>query len=127
MSNDEERQASASGEHEVPQEKPEAPNDIPLELVASYESPFNFPTWRKWLMTLLMGGMAAAVTFGSSVWSSTIPVTTKQFGVSESVAVLGVSLYVLGFAVGPIFWGLSLLTYSLAYLLMFVSISRPSL
>ncbi|KIW11627.1 hypothetical protein PV08_10929 [Exophiala spinifera] len=105
ISIDEERQASASGEHEASQEKRDATNGNSLELVASFESPFDFPTWRKWLMTLLMGGMAAAITFGSSVWSSTLPVTTKQFDVSESVAVLGVSLYVLGFALGPILWG----------------------
>lgn len=127
MSNDEERQASTSGEQheEVSQEKPEVPNDNPLEHIASFESPFNIPTWRKWLMTSLMGGMAAAVTFGSSVWSSTISVTSKQFGVGESVAVLGVSLYVLGFALGPILWGMSPLTFDLAHLLIYVSNLGP--
>ncbi|KIW54462.1 hypothetical protein PV05_06818 [Exophiala xenobiotica] len=105
MSSDAERQVSGGGEDEARHEKHESHNDSNLESVAAFESPFDFPAWRKWTMTTLLGGMAAAVTFGSSVWSSTIPVTTKQFDVSESVAVLGVSLYVLGFAFGPIVWG----------------------
>lgn len=107
MSIDEERQADTGRGDHGGLEKPEILNINALEPVASFESPFDFPTWRKWLMTSLMGGMAAAITFGSSVWSSTIPVTTKQFEVGESVAVLGVSLYVLGFAIGPIVWGMS--------------------
>lgn len=106
MSSDAERQVSGGGEDEARHEKHESHNDSNLESVAAFESPFDFPAWRKWTMTTLLGGMAAAVTFGSSVWSSTIPVTTKQFDVSESVAVLGVSLYVLGFAFGPIVWGM---------------------
>ncbi|KAJ9502622.1 hypothetical protein H2202_001743 [Exophiala xenobiotica] len=105
MSSDAERQVSVGGEDEARHEKHESHDDNSIERVATFESPFDFPAWRKWIMTTLLGGMAAAITFGSSVWSSTIPVTSKQFDVSETVAVLGVSLYVLGFALGPIVWG----------------------
>ncbi|KIW23793.1 uncharacterized protein PV07_11966 [Cladophialophora immunda] len=75
------------------------------ELVAAYDSPFNLPRWRKWVITTLLALMTTAVTFASSVWSATITVTSKEFNVSETVSLLGVSLYVLGFALGPIVWG----------------------
>lgn len=42
---------------------------------------------------------------GSSVFSSAIGVMSKEFQVSEIVMLLGVSLYVTGFALGPLLWG----------------------
>jgi len=74
-------------------------------LPASFDSPFDLPAWRKWIITVLLASMTMTVTFGSSVWSATIAVTSKQFDVNETVLILGVSLYVLGFALGPILWG----------------------
>ena len=70
-----------------------------------FKSPLSLPVWRKWVITVLSASLALTVTFASSVFSSTITVTSRQFGVSETVMILGVSLYVLGFAVGPIVWG----------------------
>jgi hypothetical protein len=75
------------------------------EVIASFESPFDLPTWRKWVITTLLALMTTAVTFASSVWSAAIAKTSEEFNVSETVSLLGVSLYVLGFAVGPIIWG----------------------
>ncbi|KIW72173.1 hypothetical protein PV04_00391 [Phialophora macrospora] len=72
---------------------------------AAFDSPFDLPIWRKWVITTLLALMTTAVTFASSVWSATIAVTSKEFNVSETVSLLGVSLYVLGFSLGPIVWG----------------------
>ncbi|KIW94645.1 uncharacterized protein Z519_04621 [Cladophialophora bantiana CBS 173.52] len=74
------------------------------EVLAAFESPFDLPAWRKWVITTLLALMTTAVTFASSVWSAAIAATSKEFNVSETVSLLGVSLYVLGFAVGPIVW-----------------------
>ena len=78
----------------------EAENVIP-----DYQSPFNLPLWRKWLMTILLACTTFTVTFGSSIFSSTIVVTAKEFNTTETIMLLGVSLYVLGFSLGPVFWG----------------------
>lgn len=67
--------------------------------------PKNFPTWRKWVITMMLGQMTICVTFGSSVFSTATKQTGKKFGVSSEVMVLGVSLFVLGFAFGPIIFG----------------------
>lgn len=40
------------------------------------------------------------VSFGSSVFSAGMEVTAEQFGVGNEVMILGVSLYVVGFACG---------------------------
>lgn len=69
------------------------------------ERPRNFPRWRKWVITLMLGIMTMCVTFASSVFSTAIRVTAKKFGVSQEVMVLAVSLFVLGFAFGPIIFG----------------------
>lgn len=78
-------------------------NDAPT--ASEFRSPFAFSNRKKWIMTVLLASMTTVVTFGSSVWSSTIHRVAAQFHVSETVAILGVSLYVLGFALGPIVWG----------------------
>jgi DHA1 family multidrug resistance protein-like MFS transporter len=45
------------------------------------------------------------VTFASSVFSNATVPTAKLFHVSTEVTTLGTSLFVLGFAVGPLIWG----------------------
>lgn len=59
------------------------------------ENPMNFPTWRKWIITTVMGLMAFCATFASSVFSSATDVTAKQFRVSPEVTTLGTALFVL--------------------------------
>lgn len=64
------------------------------------ERPMNMPTWRKWAIVVSTGLMTFSVAFGSSVYTSTIFVTADEFHVSSEVMLLGLSLYVLGFALG---------------------------
>jgi DHA1 family multidrug resistance protein-like MFS transporter len=69
------------------------------------ENPMNFSTSRKWVITVLLGMATFCITFASSVFSTATESTALQFGVSNEVMVLGTSLFVLGFAVGPPIWG----------------------
>lgn len=69
------------------------------------ENPQNWTTLRKSCITLSMGSMTLCVTFASSIFSTATMVTAKQFGVSSLVMTLGTSLFVLGFAFGPLVWG----------------------
>jgi DHA1 family multidrug resistance protein-like MFS transporter len=69
------------------------------------ENPMKFPVWKKWTMTVLSTSTTLSATFGSSVFSSAVGVMSEEFGVSETVMLLGVSLYVTGFALGPLLWG----------------------
>ena len=44
-------------------------------------------------------------TFSSSIFSTSTANVAKSFGVSEEVAILTSSLYILGYAFGPVLWG----------------------
>lgn len=70
-----------------------------------FDNPFDWPNRRKWFITVLGALCAFTVTFSSSVFSSTIPITSQEFNTSETVMLLGIALYVLGFATGPFVWG----------------------
>lgn len=52
----------------------------------------------------IMGYTTIVAAFTSSLFSPAIPYVAKEFGVSREVGILGVSLYVLGFATGPTIW-----------------------
>lgn len=64
----------------------------------------NFPKGRKWAIAVLQSLSTFAVTFASSVYVSGIQGVMRRFDVSAEVATLGLSLFVLGFALGPLIW-----------------------
>ncbi|KAJ4505608.1 hypothetical protein HRR83_008607 [Exophiala dermatitidis] len=64
----------------------------------------NFSKGRKWAIAVLQSLSTFAVTFASSVYASGIPGVMQHFDVSNEVATLGLSLFVLGFALGPLIW-----------------------
>jgi hypothetical protein len=68
-------------------------------------NPMTFAQWKKWLITLLQALATLAVAFVSTAYSGGVFSVMSDFGVSTIVAILGVSLFVLGFAIGPLFWG----------------------
>src|SRR5271170_3676707 len=65
-------------------------------------NPLNWPVWRKIWATVLLSLTTFVVTFASSVFSSALKVVAIEFNVSDEVATLGTSLFVVGFAVGPL-------------------------
>lgn len=69
--------------------------------------PRNPQLWsslRKWSLTLLVALATLAVAFVSSAYSGGADQVIMRFGVSEEVFTLGISLFVLGFAIGPLLW-----------------------
>jgi DHA1 family multidrug resistance protein-like MFS transporter len=52
----------------------------------------------------ILGFTTMNAAFGSSIFSAATGAVGVEFGVSSEVSLLGVSLYVLGFATGPTFW-----------------------
>lgn len=69
------------------------------------ENPMNWPRAKKWRITMVTAMITFCVSFASSVFSTATQVTAVKFNVSLEVMILGVSLYVLGFACGPLVWG----------------------
>lgn len=66
------------------------------------DNPRNWPLWQRVYHTTVPALFAFTVLFGSSVYTPGIPEVMRQFNVSSTVAILPLSLYVLGLAFGPV-------------------------
>lgn len=104
------------------------------------EDPENPLTWSvpfKWFLTALVSVSTLAVALASSAYSGAIESIRAEFGGSEEVLVLGVSLFVVGFAFGPLIWAplsetvgrrkLFIITYFAMTLWQAVSPASPNL
>ncbi|KAG6000347.1 hypothetical protein E4U21_005556 [Claviceps maximensis] len=67
-------------------------------------NPMGFSNCRKWFITFIAAMATLAVTFVSSAYTGGMKQIIVEFETSQQVATLGVSLFVLGFAVGPLLW-----------------------
>ncbi|RFU26249.1 hypothetical protein B7463_g10086, partial [Scytalidium lignicola] len=68
-------------------------------------NPMNMALWRKWTMTIILSMIAFCITFASSIFSTGLVSVADQFDVSREVSTLGISLFILGFGMGPLVWG----------------------
>ncbi|KAK1819761.1 hypothetical protein LTR12_005787 [Friedmanniomyces endolithicus] len=64
----------------------------------------NWPLKKKLPVAAVLGYVTLTAAFGSSVFSAALGSIAEVFHISREVAILGVSLYVLGFATGPLLW-----------------------
>lgn len=67
-------------------------------------NPMLFSDTTKWGYTIVVAFATFAVSLSSSAYAGAIQEVTKSFGIVQEVATLGVSLFVLGFALGPLIW-----------------------
>lgn len=67
-------------------------------------NPMNYTTIQKWGLVQLVALATLAVAFTSSAYSGGVQQIADEFGSSSEVNILGVSLFVLGFAIGPLIW-----------------------
>jgi len=64
----------------------------------------NWPLGKKIFTAAILGYTTMVSAFGSSIFSAATRPVAAEFKVGTTVALLGVSLYVLGFAFGPTLW-----------------------
>ena len=64
-------------------------------------NPRNWPIWRKWSIVIAIACIDLTVSFAASGFSPASAKFAKDFHVSSVVATLGLSMTVLGFALGP--------------------------
>lgn len=67
-------------------------------------NPMNYSTAMKWAITMLVAIATLAVAFVSSAYSGGIAEILEEFRVAQIIGTLGISLFVLGFAIGPLLW-----------------------
>lgn len=67
-------------------------------------NPMNWPSTRKWFITAIATLSVFAVTFASSAYSGSANEVMSNFSISSEIFIVGVSVFVLGFAIGPALW-----------------------
>ncbi|CZT10233.1 uncharacterized protein RAG0_14765 [Rhynchosporium agropyri] len=65
------------------------------------ENPKNWSKAYKWYITMVVAVTCFVVAFASSVVTADIIGVQKEFDVSEEVALLSITLFVVGFGIGP--------------------------
>lgn len=68
------------------------------------ENPKNYSETLRWSVTALIATMTLAVALASSAYSGTVGPLIAEFQCSQEVIILGLSLMVLGYAIGPLLW-----------------------
>lgn len=82
-------------------------NDYLVELVDEND-PANAKSWpfrRKLRAAVVLGFDTLVSTWGSSIFASAVEPVSLLFGVSRTVGILGITLYICGFATGPLVFG----------------------
>lgn len=67
--------------------------------------PQNWPILKKVLISGTVGLCALSISMGSAMFAEAGPVVQELYHVGNTVATLGTSLFVFGFASGPVIWG----------------------
>ncbi|KAH3940998.1 hypothetical protein HBI56_136290 [Parastagonospora nodorum] len=85
----------------------EGTEDDPYVVEWIENDPRNPMTWaktKKWIIAIAVANSVLVVSFCSSAFSGGIQQIMMEFKVSQEIVTLGVSLFVLGFALGPLLW-----------------------
>ncbi|KAJ5981058.1 hypothetical protein N7481_008356 [Penicillium waksmanii] len=83
-----------------------SPDDA-LPIIVSYalddpDNPRHWPKLKKWYITCLVSMLNVFTTWCAGGISSGATGIQEEFGVSSEITTLGLSLYVLGYAIGPV-------------------------
>ncbi|TIB29542.1 hypothetical protein E3P86_03661 [Wallemia ichthyophaga] len=93
------------GSHErLDKEVEKAERDKFLVEMDERDDPKNLSVGYKWYLTILSGCQILNATFASSVLSSAYSLIEEEYGKSQEVVILTVSLFLVGYIVGPFFW-----------------------
>ncbi|TIA80166.1 hypothetical protein E3P94_02806 [Wallemia ichthyophaga] len=84
------------------QTPPKDENDLVLFTVADKANPYNFPSWRKWMIVLIVGLNTLWAMMLSTI---VVPATTRyreEFGIKEITSKVPIMTYLLGYSLGPV-------------------------
>ncbi|KAL8929237.1 MAG: hypothetical protein Q9208_001320 [Pyrenodesmia sp. 3 TL-2023] len=67
-------------------------------------NPQNWPHWRKWTAVMIVSGITFVTPLASSMFAPAIPQVSSEFhNTSSALSSFAVSVYILGFGIGPLF------------------------
>lgn len=64
-------------------------------------NPFNWPSWKKWLVTFTIANTCLCISLGSSLYVAAVPALMKIHHASETLVISGLTFYLVGLALGP--------------------------
>ncbi|KAJ3524486.1 hypothetical protein NMY22_g10977 [Coprinellus aureogranulatus] len=104
-----EKTAHREKSREVEESKPVSSIDEQDVVVVEWEDtdpeyPLNWSRSKRWYITILVSALVFNATIASSAPSGIIPILAAQYHLSHTVGVLTISLFVVGFCVGPLLW-----------------------
>ncbi|KDQ57708.1 hypothetical protein JAAARDRAFT_130834 [Jaapia argillacea MUCL 33604] len=67
------------------------------------ENPRNWGIFKKAFVTSQLCLLTFSIYIGSSIYTAGIPSIVREFGVSDTAAILGLTLFVVGYGIGPMF------------------------
>ena len=68
------------------------------------DNPHNWPIYIRWVYTVVLSVLVICVAYGSACIAGGLGTVQDKFNVGSEVAILSVSLMVLGFSFGPLIW-----------------------
>lgn len=68
------------------------------------DNPYNWPSWKKGLFLFQIMLLTTSVYMGSSIVSPAVPTMTEYWHIAFPTASLSISLFVLGYGLGPMLW-----------------------
>lgn len=66
-------------------------------------NPENWHTFKRWFVTMTISVACLCVSLGLSLYVNGVPKLRAEFGVSQETAIVGLTLYLVGLAFGPLF------------------------
>lgn len=91
-------------DHKYPGSGTEDDPYVVFWLTDDQRNPFAFNRSSKWTITLIVSLATLAVSLISSAYTGGLVEVVKSLHTSEELSLLGVSVFVVGFAVGPLLW-----------------------
>lgn len=96
--------------HTAPFSHPLAHQPTTVDVLVDFEGeddpyrPMNWPTKKKVTTTLMYGLTTMSATWASSSYSAGTEQIAREFHVGKQVSVLGTTLFLFGFGLGPLLW-----------------------
>ncbi|KAI7241156.1 MFS general substrate transporter [Hortaea werneckii] len=99
---EEEAQSHGQDKHTADGDDPEKQFEVKFDEDDAM-NPKNKPTPRKWLVVVIIAFSSLCVTCASALYTSTYQQLEPEFGVSREVATIGLTTFVCGLGLGPMF------------------------
>ncbi|KAM9914834.1 hypothetical protein OXX69_000274 [Metschnikowia pulcherrima] len=77
-------------------------SDLDYDGPGDKANPHNWPSWKKWAITFTIANMCLCISLGSSLYVEGVPELMVKFNMSQTLALSGLSFYLLGLACGPV-------------------------